>query len=453
MPGRSVSHTSPCMTPILDRTPFAPRPSDRPIRLERISWKADPMPLNRFGYGLRLVLAALLLPALLGPLPAQSDLAGSERRSALAPDISVAGDLVFSWSDEEGRAAGADGFDLRAVEVGLYGSLDSRFDYTSVIHFSSEEVELEEAYIDARDWLPGRMILRGGRFNLDFGKQNRIHDHDLLTIERPSVLQEYLGGSLRGTGLELQWWSPLSDDSVIRISAALVEGVEGDSHAVLGPAAGHEHGEDEDEEERPVRDFDDFSINLRAVASVDFADESTLQLGGSYLLAPENVFGLDEDDERELDRGVAWLDLTYTRLDESTRRGIFLQGEWLIGDRDFGELDDNGTPGDDLDDSFLVTNARSQGYHALAEWRASRDWAFGVSGSSYEHAEDSDEDSWDLGAHVTWNASESHQLRLGIRKYADLAQEEEGVETTSDFVAVQLQWTMVFGRHVHGVDW
>lgn len=409
--------------------------------------------------------AVLLLGAALAAPAAGQDAAAPSARIGLGslgqttvlddrynPALSFVGDFVASWGEEDAREAGADGFLLRAAEVGIFGAVDDVLEYHGVVFFDEEEVELEEAYAIARDWLPHRFSLKGGRYNVDFGKQSPLHDHDLATLDKPAVLQEYLGGTLRGTGAELHWWSPLGDTSLFRISGGILQDADGDSHAVLGPASGHEHGDEEEDEEGPIRDVEDFAGTLRLTSLVDTTESSTLQFGASALYAPTSVFGVDESDERDLDQTVLGADITWTRVNEETGGGLTLQGEFLHSDADFGTLDEAGTPGDPVDDTFSVMGESANGFYGLAELRPSRRWAFGASGGVFEHAEDADEDTTDIGVFVTWKRSEFNRLRLEVRSYSDLAHEHDGMVEELDFIAVSLQWTVILGSHGHGLD-
>lgn len=364
------------------------------------------------------------------------------------PAISFVGDFVASWGEEDAREAGADGFQLRAAELGIFGAVDDLLEYHGVVFFDEEEVELEEAYAVARDWLPHRFSLKGGRYNVDYGKQSPLHEHELPTLDKPGALQEYLGGTLRGTGAELHWWSPLGDTSLFRVSGGLLQSADGDSHAVLGPGAGHGH--DDEDDEGPIRDVEDFAATLRLTTLFDTSESSTLQLGASALHAPTSVFGVDETDERDLDQAVLGADITWTRTDEETGRGLTLQGEWLHSDADFGTLDDGGTPADPSDDRLTVMGESANGFYALAELRTSERWSFGASGGIFEHAENADEDSRDIGVFATWRPNHFHRLRLEVRSWSDLAHEHDGLEESLDFIAVSLQWTVLLGSHGHG---
>lgn len=368
------------------------------------------------------------------------------------PRLSLVGDFVFSYGEQKARRAGADGFIVRSVEIGVSGDVDRSVRYFGNVFFDEEEVELEEAYADWLHGLPEGWSVRGGRFNLDFGRQNRPHDHDLPTLDKPSTLQEYIGGTVRGTGAQVGGRAAVGDRWNLRWSAAVLQDAESDAHAVLGPEAGHEHDEEDDDEDGPIRDVEDFAVNVRALSRVDLGSASALEFGASYLHAPSRVHGVDESDERSIDRGILGLDVTYdvTRGDGS---GLRLQGEWLLSAADFGDLDENGTPTDPSDDTFTVRDETADGFYALAEFRTAHDWSFGASGSVYEHAEDPSEESADIGVFATWDPNHVNRVRFEVRWFDDLAVEEDGVEDALDFVAFTVQWTVVLGHHAHRGEW
>ena len=411
----------------------------------------------------RLLPALLLCGAIASPAIAQEETSGD--RVGLAdfdqttildnvfnPALSFVGDFVVSYGDKDAREAGADGFLLRSAELGIFGAVDNLLEYHGIIFFDAEEVELEEAYVIARDWLPDRLSLKAGRYNIDFGKQSPIHDHDLRTLDKPSVLQEYIGGNLRGTGAELHWWTPMTEETLFRASLGVLQSADSDAHVVLGPAGGGHHGEEEEEEEAPIRELDDFAVNLRATALMDISEESTVQLGTSFLYAPSSVFGVDEADER-INQQVAGIDLTFTSTDETDQSGWLFQSEILYRDAEEGELDDNGTPGNPADDTFTLTSEASTGLYLLAEHRTGPRWSFGASGNFYESAEDSDEERSDIGVFATYNPNEFNRIRFEVRSFEDLEVEDEGVVEELDFVSFAIQWTVILGSHGHGLEW
>ncbi len=366
------------------------------------------------------------------------------------PSISFIGDLVASWSDENGINAGADGFKLRSAEIGFFGNVDDAYEFHGILFFDEEEVELEEAYVLATEWFTSTTHIKAGRFNMDFGKLSPIHDGELPTLDKPSVLQEYLGGTLRGTGAELHWWSPVGDSSLFRGSVGIFQSADSDTHTILGPAGGHHHHhEEEEDEESPLRETGDFAINARLSSLLEVTDSATLQLGGSLLTAPERVFGVDEDDIQNVDKSVIGFDLTFVDTDEEDGSGYRFQAEALINDEDSGELDDGGTPADPADDIFNVTNQESTGFYLMAERTIDPLNTIGFSWNQYEHSEDSTDESSDFGVYYTRKINEFNRLRLEIRSFKDLALEDDGVEELVDFTAVSVQWTLQLGSHGH----
>ncbi|HCW44161.1 MAG: hypothetical protein H8E43_02155 [Planctomycetia bacterium] len=370
------------------------------------------------------------------------------------PALSFIGDFVATWSDDEGIEAGADGFKLRGAEIGLFGAVDDAYEFHGILFFDEEEVELEEAYVLATDWLTPTTHIKAGRFNMDFGKLSPIHDGELPTLDKPSVLQEYIGGTLRGTGAEVHWWSPIGDASLLRGSLGIFQSAESDSHVILGPGGGHHgHGEEEDEdEEGPLRETGDFAINARLSSLFDISDTATVQLGGSLLTAPERVFGVDEDDIQNVDKSVMGLDITLVSTNESNGSGYRFQAEALINDQDSGELDE-GDPAVEGDEIFNITNQEATGFYFMAERTVDSNNTIGLSYNQYEHAEDSDEESSDFGVYYTKKLNEFNRLRFEIRSFKDLALEEDGVEELVDFTAVSVQWTVQLGSHGHGLEW
>ena len=366
------------------------------------------------------------------------------------PAISFIGDMVATWSDDEGIEAGADGFKLRGAEIGLFGAVDNAYEFHGIIFFDDEDVELEEAYVLATDWLTPTSHIKAGRFNMDFGKLSPIHDGELPMMDKPSVLQEYIGGTLKGTGAERHWWSPLGDTSLLRGSIGVFQSADSDAHVILGPGGGHHHHEDEEEEEEgPLREAGDFAINARLSTLFDVTDSATLQLGGSLMTAPERVFGVDEDDIQDVNKSVMGLDLTYVDMDESNGSGFRFQAEALMNDQDEGELDET----DPLNPVFNVTNTEASGFYVMAERVMDSRNTIGFSFNQYEPAEDSAEESSDFGVFYTKQLNEFNRLRFEVRSFKDLVLEEDGVEELVDFTAVSLQWTVQLGSHGHGLEW
>lgn len=375
----------------------------------------------------------------------------------LNPRVSAVADFVASWSNTAGRRAGADGLSLRGVEVGLDGAIDDVVSFRGAIFADEDEIELEEAFVVTQQPMPVGFSLRVGRYNTPFGILGAAHDHELPTLDKPSMLQEYVGGTVRGTGLELRWRAPLGPRANVRLHVSVLQSADSDAHVVLGPAAGHGHADEDDDDEGPVREIEDFAAAARLLSTVELSDAVTLSLGTSFLHAPSRVFGVDDNDDRDVDHEVFGLDAAihiaaHHDADDATRCGFTLQGEWVLNTRDFGTLDDGGTPGVPGDDTFSVATERASGFYFLAECRPAAAWAIGATVNFYEHAENARERSNDVGAYVTYHVNAAHRLRFEVRTFDDLAFEDEGVERELNFVAFAVQWTVTLGGHHHHHD-
>ena len=369
------------------------------------------------------------------------------------PAVSVVADFILSASDRDDSYEDLNRFHLRDLELGFVGRVDPMLAYYVYIHFDEEEVELEEAFGIADQWLPDTFSLKFGRFNLDFGKQSILHEHHLPYVDKPLVLQEFLGGSLRGTGFELHHWFPVGDDHLIRWSVGMVNGLDGDAHPIVGPLAGeHHHGDEEGAEPFGERSFDDFSFHGRITALFELSAQSTLQVGSSVAYAPGarqfREVGITDGLAKgalvrsaELERLLVGFDVTFTWLDETTGRGLNLGAEFLLSRQDvLPEEEEEGLG------ALVERDVTSLGFYAWGEYLFSPFWSVGVRGGWVQHAEDDAMEAFDVGAFVTWKVNEFNRLRLEALYLDD-------DENDDPFFAVLVQWTIILGSHGHGINW
>ena len=359
------------------------------------------------------------------------------------PALSVVGDFVFSATDRDDSFESNNRFSLRALELGVAGRVDPLMSYYVYIHFDEDDVELEEAFGLVDNWLPNTLELKFGRYNIDFGKMSRVHDHDLPFVDKPQVLQEYLGGSLRGTGIELHHWFPVGESNLLRWSVGIVNELDGDGHAVFGPLAGEHHHSEEGGEAFGERELENFAFTGRLTALLEVGSESTLQLGASVAWAPEARRFFGEEDEAfavDLERLLLGFDVRFRWLDPATGQGLTLGGELLYTHQDIFE--DHHKKPDGLMDSSPET-VGALGFYSYGIWDFDQHWSIGVSGGWFEHAEDDSHSSWDVGAFVTWRVDEFNRLRLEARYFDDPGE---------DYWAAMLQWTVILGSHGHGLD-
>src|SRR6266446_688365 len=123
--------------------------------------------------------------------------------SQFNPAIGLILDSAFSYRDHD-RA----NFDFRAAELGLSASIDPFARGYAIITGSPDGLEVEEAAIVTTS-LPYNLIVKGGRFFADFGRLSHFHDHELPFVNRPVVLDRFVGGESRGDGVEVSYLLPI----------------------------------------------------------------------------------------------------------------------------------------------------------------------------------------------------------------------------------------------------
>ena len=107
------------------------------------------------------------------------------------------------------RSTAARNFEFRQAELGLSATVDPFARAYAIINGNDDGIDVEEAAIVTTS-LPYSLTLKGGRFFADFGRLSKFHDHDLPFVNRPIVLDEYVGGESQANGAELSYLTPLS---------------------------------------------------------------------------------------------------------------------------------------------------------------------------------------------------------------------------------------------------
>jgi len=125
---------------------------------------------------------------------------GLRQQQRLNPNVSVSGDFFGGVSSSKASSVdkpstisyGNNGFYLRELQMTLIAPLDPFTRGKTFVSFLQNEnnkftLDIEEAYME---WLnlPGRMNLKVGIFNVEYGFLNRYHDHALPQFDRPKVL-------------------------------------------------------------------------------------------------------------------------------------------------------------------------------------------------------------------------------------------------------------------------
>ncbi len=358
--------------------------------------------------------------------------------SQFNPAIGFIIDTVGSYRGKQG----AD-FELRAAELGISASIDPfARGFAIVTGSNAGGFDVEEAGIVTTS-LPYNLTVKGGRFFADFGRLSKFHDHDLPFVNRPIVLDTYVGGESQSDGVELSYLTPLSQ--YVNLTAGLY----------------NKMGAENDRVDNTVpRNLSEFTYLGRANTFFSLSDANSVDLGVSYAATPR--VKEDLSNRRSL---VDW-DLTYryVPLSEASYHGLIWGTEVLYNQetRPVGGFADSTAAAEaDLARGLGVTPLRVPGVFPQAinpstGQEFSRKGAVGLysyveprlsrriyPGFLFEWSESIDPgvgSTLAYSPYLTIWASEFQRFRL---QYTRL--EAPGDHENEFF----LQWTVILGSHAH----
>lgn len=373
----------------------------------------------------------LLLAALsLGPVLAQHELPSN----AHTPDVHDHGSeptaptlelgLVFDATlDHRALDDQADGFsaEVRTLGLTLAGRAGDDWRVNATIVHETDGVELEEAFATYHG-LGDRTSARAGRFFIDFGREMRLHVHDLPTPDRPGVLAAYLGAEAPGTGVQLARRWPTSERASVRASLGVFTDLKGHRHEDEAASAEVAFAE--------RVEADEVGLTARLSWRAALEDERHVSAGLSarhladFALADE-LSGLRAEG---LTNTVYGIDLSF----ES--RGWAVGGEALVNSGHLG-AETQGA-------SLAVVEGDAHGFYVWGERRFESGHAVGLLVGSFEHPEAGlpSEDEWT--AYYSRTPNDSARLRFAA------TQRESDDAGSSTRLLVQL--TLFAGSHAHG---
>ncbi len=359
--------------------------------------------------------------------------------SEFNPAIGVVGETIFSYRSKDSKDTGSErpgGFDVfqRSLELNLSASVDPFARGYVVINAEADPItgeadaSVEEASILTTS-LPWNLTVQGGRFFGEFGRLAYIHDHELPFVNRPLVLDEFVGGESKTDGLQINWLLPLKHYVSLTVGA-------GDQFGDTPNGVGG------------FRNFNGLNFWGRLSSSFDLAPDWQAETGLSALLNPKtdgrgDPFELaDGSTLTERKRRMAGLDfsLRYLPLRNNQFRSLTWGTEILYSDNEYRVAPD-GNP--DVPGSDRSVDAWG-GYSYLA-YRYDRSWTFGFLFDYAENPQDDSEKTYAYSPYVTLALSHWNQLRL---QYTHTAR--DGSSDLKDDDAVYLQWTWIIGSHSHG---
>jgi hypothetical protein len=323
--------------------------------------------------------------------------------SQFNPAIGFIVDTVFSHTRQN-----KSNFEFRSAEIGISAAIDPFARAYGIINGTPDGVEVEEAAIVTTS-LPWNLTVKGGRFFADFGRLSTFHDHDLPFVNRPLVLDTYVGGESQADGVEVNWLVPI--DHYLSLTAGMYNKIGAENDRVDNGVS---------------RDVSEFTYLVRAATSFSLHDEHSIDVGISDAFTPEVRIA------NKKSRNLAGLDFTYryTPLASAGYRGFVWGNELLLNRESRESSPDSG--------DFRKRNAF--GMYSYVEARLSRRF---YPGFLFEYVQDIDSPSRatkQYSPYLTFWASEFQRLRLQYTHTDGPGRSDDGFF---------LQWTAIIGSHVH----
>lgn len=366
------------------------------------------------------------------------------------PAIGLVSETLFSYRSKGSEATGSEragGFDVfqRSIELNIAASVDPFAKGYAVINASADAqtgeaaLAVEEAALQTTS-LPGNLELKAGRFFGEFGKLSFIHDHELPFVNRPLVLDQYVGGESRTDGAQLNWLPPIPH--YVSLTVGFGNGFGGDS-PLNNPGA--------------YRSLSGFNYFGRLSTYFDLTPNFELETGVSGLINPSTqdrggiLVQPDGSTLTEKERRVAGFDLKvsyvplrnnqFQRLDWGTE--VLYSDSRYLFDPDGSLNPANPAPG--LSGDEFKGNIGSWGTYSYVTYKWHRQWSAGFLFDYVQNAENHSDETFAYSPYLTWALSHWNQIRL---QYTHT--DHDAVSGLKSDDAVYLQWAWIIGSHTHG---
>lgn len=368
----------------------------------------------------------------------------------LNPEISVTGDILWSYGNAETHGCGehadvhehgehqheeagneTSDFVMRGLGIHLEAYLDPYTRFKAAFSVSEDDTHLGEAYMTRFGLLPN-VNLTLGKFRQQFGVVNRWHKHGLDQVDFPLALRQIFGdGGLNQVGASLEWSMP---ELVGYSQELLVQVTDGENGRVFAQNA----------ENNP-------SVLGRYKVFRDLTPSTYAELGFSGLWGQNNEWAVGEETvDDALDACVLGADLTvlWEPTERMRYRSVTWRTEAYVLDKEILAPDGSG-----------ADSINAWGIYSYLESKISRTVILGIRGDYYEPDTkgyaDSDiaslaplavtEDGanrWQVSPYITWHQSPFVHFRAEYNH-------QEGDGTGPDEDMVWLQCIFAAGPHKH----
>jgi uncharacterized coiled-coil protein SlyX len=363
--------------------------------------------------------------------------------SVFNPSIGLVGETIFSYRSRGSAQTGSDrpgGFDAfqRSVELNVAGSVDPFANAYVVANATADAqtgkatFDIEEAALQTAS-LPWNLTVKAGRFFGEFGRLAYIHDHELPFVNRPLVLDQYIGGESQTDGVQINWLPPI------------------EHYVSLTVGVGNQFGGDV-----PPNNVGDFrqlggwNYWGRLSTYFDLTPDISLEPGVSGLWNPKTIdLGgpLPQPDgstltERERRLAGADLVLSYKPLRNNQFQSLTWGTEVLYSSNRY----DVNSQDNELVNSSVGVG--SFGLYSYLTYKFHRQWSTGFLYGFVEDDQDNNAKTYEYSPFITWALSHWNQLRLQYT-YTDHNAVSATYGLRPDH-AIYLQWAWIIGSHAHG---
>jgi uncharacterized coiled-coil protein SlyX len=375
--------------------------------------------------------------------------------SIFNPSIGLVGETIFSYRSEGSKVTGSDrpgGWDVnqRSVELNVAASVDPFAKGYAVLNASADPITgeatvgVEEAAIQTTS-LPCNLELKAGRFFGEFGRLAYIHDHELPFVNRPLVLDQYIGGESRTDGVQVNYLLPI--EHYVSLTAGVGEGF----GAVPIDEGDYYNGD--------FRPFGGLSFWGRGSTAFDLTPDLTLEPGISGMLNPKTdykggVLTLANGDPVTLpefpgsrlyqtERAIEGIDLvlSYKPLSNNQFNSVTWGTEFLHSGNTYEVIP---TDGGAVFNPF-THNVDSYGMYSYLTYKWSRQWSAGFLFEWVEDAWNNQDRTFAYSPYITWATSHWSQIRL---QYTHT--DPNCISGLKPDDAIYLQWAWIIGSHAHG---
>ncbi|MDR2017744.1 MAG: SlyX family protein [Syntrophobacterales bacterium] len=355
--------------------------------------------------------------------------------SVFNPSIGLVSDTIFSYNNRKSAQTGSvqpGGYNalLRSIELNIAASIDpfargyAVFDASVNLATGETDVSVAEAAIQTTS-LPWNLTMKAGRFFGEFGRLSYVHDHELPFVNRPLVLDKYVGGESKTDGVQINYLLPVSH------------------YVSLTAGAGTQFG-DIPNNVGSYRSFNNLNFFGRASTYFDLTPDISIEPGISGLWNPNTfdrggVFlALNDSLYRERERRLFGADfvVSYRPLRNNQFQALTWGTEVLYSDNRYDVVSPSGT---------MNRAVGVYGLYSYLTYKFQRQWTTGIQYEWLQNPESKQDTAAAYSANITWSLSHWNRLRLQFTRT-----EHNSASFLSPNNAIYLQWTWIIGSHAHG---